>query len=127
MRKIVSAAPVALMMILALAAGGCQEGGKTETDVAVMEIMPGLTYVDSVVGQGPEVADWTISSMVHYTGWVYVDGAKGEQVRQQRRPRRAHRLPPRPQLRHPRLGKGPARHAGRRQADPDHRARPGLR
>jgi peptidylprolyl isomerase len=76
MRKVVSAATVALMMILVLAAGGCQEDGKTDTDMAAVEIMPGLTYVDSVVGQGPEVAldDFV---MVHYTGWIYADGAKG--------------------------------------------------
>jgi peptidylprolyl isomerase len=76
MRKILTAAPVALMLLL-LALGGCQDGGKTETGPALMEIMPGLTYVDSVVGEGAEVAldDFV---QVHYTGWLYTDGAKGD-------------------------------------------------
>ncbi len=69
MRTIVTAA---LTAILILALVGCdqQEGPQ--------EIVPGLAFVDSIVGQGTEVQadDFVI---VHYTGWLYVDGKKGEQ------------------------------------------------
>jgi peptidylprolyl isomerase len=74
MRTIQTAA-LAALLILALAMAGCT---KQEEAQGPTEIMPGLAYVDSVVGQGAEVqADDYVQ--VHYTGWLYVEGAKGEQ------------------------------------------------
>lgn len=74
MRTIQTAA-LAALLILALAMAGCT---KQEEAQGPTEIMPGLAYVDSVIGQGAEVQtdDFVL---VHYTGWLYVDGAKGEQ------------------------------------------------
>jgi len=70
-------AALAALLILAMALAGCN---KQEEDVAKVpeQIMPGLSYVDSVVGTGAEVQvdDFVL---VHYTGWLYVDGAKTEQ------------------------------------------------
>ena len=66
---------VALIAVLILALGGCS---KQEVAQAPVEIVPGLTYADSVVGDGAEVmADDFV--VVHYTGWLYVEGQKGEQ------------------------------------------------
>jgi FKBP-type peptidyl-prolyl cis-trans isomerase len=68
---------LATLLILAVALAGCT---KQEEEVAKtpQEIMPGLTYVDSLIGDGEEVQidDFV---MVHYTGWLFVDGAKTEQ------------------------------------------------
>ena len=74
MRTILTAA-LAALLILALALAGCSKQEETETPV---EIMPGLSYVDSVVGQGAEVQldDFVL---VHYTGWLYENGVKGKQ------------------------------------------------
>ncbi len=74
MRTTLTAAMAALL-ILALAVAGCT---KQEETAGPLEIMPGLTYVDSLVGSGAEVqADDFV--LVHYTGWLYVDGVKTEQ------------------------------------------------
>jgi FKBP-type peptidyl-prolyl cis-trans isomerase len=68
-------AVLAALLVLSLAAVGCS---KQEEPQGPQEIMPGLTYVDSLVGSGAEVqADDFV--MVHYTGWLYVDGVKTEQ------------------------------------------------
>jgi len=37
----------------------------------------GLSYVDTKIGEGP-AAKAGRDAVVHYTGWLYVDGAKGE-------------------------------------------------
>lgn len=37
----------------------------------------GLSYIDTKVGDGP-AAKAGQDAVVHYTGWLYVDGAKGE-------------------------------------------------
>ena len=72
MRTIVTAA---LTAILVLALVGCTKQDEAQPP---QEIVPGLTYADSVIGQGTEVqADDFV--VVHYTGWLYVDGQKGEQ------------------------------------------------
>ena len=76
MRATMSVALVALLL-LALAAAGCSNAKKEEAP-ALLEIMPGLSYVDSVVGEGAEVQP-TDFVMVHYTGWLSTEGAKGEQ------------------------------------------------
>jgi peptidylprolyl isomerase len=56
---------LAVMSLLLLALGGCNEEAP-----AMEEIMPGLSYVDSVVGTGDEVLFDSFVS-VHYTGWLY--------------------------------------------------------
>lgn len=77
MRRFNKAAPVVVtFLVLILSAAGCQgqkEGGTAE----FTEILPGLSYVDSVVGTG-DLAGNTDFVVVHYTGWVYTDGQKGE-------------------------------------------------
>ncbi len=65
------------ILLLALALAGCSQN-QEEAAPALQDIMPGLAYVDSVVGQGDEVQP-TDFVMVHYTGWLFVDGAKGKQ------------------------------------------------
>lgn len=68
---------VALLLILGIGVAGCsgEDGGQAELVMA--EIMPGLSYVDSVIGQGPEVqADDFI--VVHYAGYLYENGVKGK-------------------------------------------------
>ncbi len=69
---------VATFLIMMLAAVGCNnQDSSGEAAPSFQEIMPGLSYVDSVLGQGPVVqADDVVS--VHYTGWLYVDGKKGD-------------------------------------------------
>jgi peptidylprolyl isomerase len=68
-------AALAAMLILAVALAGCT---KQEEAQAPTEIMPGLAYVDSVVGTGAEVQPDDFV-MVHYTGWLFVDGEKTDQ------------------------------------------------
>ncbi len=68
-----------LLLILGIGAAGCKGDGQEDkkAELVMAEIMPGLSYVDSVVGQGPEVQpdDFIV---VHYAGYLYVDGVKGE-------------------------------------------------
>jgi len=71
MRKsLVVAALATLAVILFLT--GC------ENSIAFTEIQPGLSYVDSTLGQGAVVKSDDFV-MVHYTGWLYVDGKKAEE------------------------------------------------
>ncbi len=67
----------AIALLALLAAAGCQQQNTAQNTPAFQELMPGLSYVDSVLGDGPEVQpdDWV---SVHYTGWLYVDGQKGD-------------------------------------------------
>lgn len=62
---------LAAMPLLLLALGGCNEEAP-----AMEEIMPGLAFVDSVVGTGDE-AQFDSFISVHYTGWLY-DPETGE-------------------------------------------------
>jgi peptidylprolyl isomerase len=74
MRRFNKAAPVVVtFLVLILSAVGCQGEKASE----FVEIMPGLSYVDSVIGTGDLVGK-TDFVVVHYTGWVYTDGQKGE-------------------------------------------------
>ncbi len=74
MRTILTAA-LAALLVLAVALAGCS---KQEEAAGPVEIIPGLSYVDSVIGQGAEVQpdDFVL---VHYIGWLYENGEKGEQ------------------------------------------------
>jgi len=74
MRTTLTAA-LAIVLVLAIALAGCSKTTDSNTPV---EIMPGLSYVDSVIGDGAEVQPDDFV-MVHYTGWLAVEGAKGEQ------------------------------------------------
>jgi len=76
MRTTLNVALAALLLLL-LAAVGCSDSKKDEGPT-LQEIMPGLSYVDSLVGEGPEVQP-TDFVLVHYTGWLSAEGAKGEQ------------------------------------------------
>jgi len=77
MRKVILLPLAALAVFSLLTAAGCQNSDSGKSAATFTEIMPGLSYVDSVVGTGPEVQ---LDDMVtvHYTGWLYVDGKKGE-------------------------------------------------
>jgi len=70
----------AIFLILGLSVAGCGGAGQEEAEQAapvLTEIMPGLSYVDSVVGQGALVqADDFV--VVHYAGYVYENGVKGD-------------------------------------------------
>jgi peptidylprolyl isomerase len=70
-------AALAALLILAAALAGCNEQ-EEEVATGPEEIMPGLAFVDSVIGDGAEVQmdDFVL---VHYTGWLYEEGAKTEQ------------------------------------------------
>lgn len=62
---------------LGLGTAGCNGEGQAEKAAAPVlgEIMPGLSYVDSVLGQGAEVKpdDFVV---VNYAGYLYENGAK---------------------------------------------------
>lgn len=74
MKKLVLAGG-GLALALALAAGCFGEKGSGGRDLPMQEIMPGLSYVDSVKGDGPEVqADDFVQ--IHYSGWLYENGQK---------------------------------------------------
>lgn len=69
---------LAVLLVLGSAATGCNGQGGAESKAAapaLTEIMPGLSAVDSVLGQGPEVlADDFI--VAHYAGYLYENGVK---------------------------------------------------
>ena len=57
-------------LTLSMAAGAVGQSTMTTTD-------SGLQYIDQEVGDGTEaVAGVTV--LVHYTGWLWVDGARGD-------------------------------------------------
>ncbi len=61
------------VLIIGIGLAGCN----SEEEVGLTEITPGLSYVDSTLGQGPEVqADDFI--VAHYAGYIYEDGKKGD-------------------------------------------------
>lgn len=62
--------------LLLAGCNGQGEGKAKEPAAVVTEIMPGLSVVDSVLGQGPEVkADDFV--VVNYAGYLYENGVKG--------------------------------------------------
>jgi len=68
------------LLILGVGVAGCNSGGgdKAATAAPVLtEIMPGLSYVDSIVGQGPIVQpdDFIVAD---YAGYIYENGVKGD-------------------------------------------------
>lgn len=69
MRKSLVMALMAVLVVSGLLAG-CQE-----EKISWVELEPGLSYVDSTVGDGPVVQSDDFV-MVHYTGWLTVDGKK---------------------------------------------------
>lgn len=75
MHRFNRAAPAVVFGILgALLILGCQ--GQDESAAKEWtEIMPGLSYVDSVVGEGVEAGP-TDFVLAHYTGWLWEDGQK---------------------------------------------------
>ena len=78
MRRIMRTAPVVVFfLIFVLAAMGCGDQKEGAADTEFIEILPGLSYVDSLVGSGDLIGN-TDFVLVHYTGWVYTDGQKGE-------------------------------------------------
>lgn len=82
MRKMMLTALVAMVALaaVALAGAGCQKAGDAAQtkDLAWQEIVPGLTYVDSTLGQGDVVGPEDFVK-VHYTGWLFENGEKTTQ------------------------------------------------
>jgi len=74
MHKKSLAAWVAILGMV-LVVGACQKG---EAEATWQVIEPGLSYVDSTVGDGPVVklGDYVT---VHYTGWIWENETKGNQ------------------------------------------------
>jgi peptidylprolyl isomerase len=70
--------PILLLGSIVLQLVGCggENGGR---EIVSREIMPGLTVIDSVRGEGPTVRDGDAVS-VHYTGWLYdpTTGTRGD-------------------------------------------------
>lgn len=54
-------------------------GAKMEnkSEAKVVTTKSGLKYIDHLIGTGPEAAAGSRIA-VHYTGWLYVDGKRGE-------------------------------------------------
>lgn len=75
MRRNMAAIPIALIAGILLASACGQQGAATES--AFVEIEPGLSCLDSLVGTG-EVAGPQSFVVVHYTGWLWENGQKGE-------------------------------------------------
>ena len=69
-----TAAALAVLLV-----SGCQKAGQDAdsraADKGWQEIVPGLSYVDSTLGQG-EVVGPEDFVKVHYTGWLFEDGKK---------------------------------------------------
>jgi FKBP-type peptidyl-prolyl cis-trans isomerase len=66
-----------LILGLALVAAGCQNSEESEPTPTTVwqEMMPGLSYIDSTLGQGEEVGSDDFIK-VHYTGWLFEDGKR---------------------------------------------------
>ncbi len=71
-RSILTAA--ALAGVLLVVSTGCKGDGKT-AEVPAIEIEPGLSYVDSLVGTGDAVQSGDFVQ-AHYTGWLQVTDEK---------------------------------------------------
>ena len=78
MRRNQVAIPIVLSLLIVgpLILAACNQQG-AEADIAFVEIEPGLSYLDSLVGQG-DAAGAQDFVLVHYTGWIWTEGAKGE-------------------------------------------------
>lgn len=79
MRKIFMMVAV-ITTLFSLVLAGCnkaEEQAQAPTQ-EWQEIVPGLTYVDSTLGQGPVVGPEDFVK-VHYTGWLFEDGQKTTQ------------------------------------------------
>ncbi len=64
------------VVALALTAAGAPFGHAVAAQSQVIEMPDGLKYTDSKIGDGATAADGNKVS-VHYTGWLWKDGAKG--------------------------------------------------
>ncbi len=62
-----------VLLTLGVGAAGCFDEDKKGP--VVTEIMPGLTAIDSIVGQGPVVQPDDFVQL-HYAGYLFVDGKK---------------------------------------------------
>ncbi len=68
------------VLILGIGGAGCdggEEGPAEQAAPVLTELMPGLSYVDSVRGDGAVVQadDYVV---VHYAGYIYENGKKGD-------------------------------------------------
>ena len=117
--------------IFAISVGGAIALGASTTAMAqiagkALTMPSGLQIIDTTVGTG--VMPGTGQTCVmHYTGWLYEDGAKGKKFDSLGRSRSAVRVPDRPGTRHQGLGRGRRDDEGRRQAHAHHPARARLR
>ncbi|MBU8871596.1 MAG: FKBP-type peptidyl-prolyl cis-trans isomerase [Gemmatimonadales bacterium] len=72
-----SASAVVTFLVLTLIGTGCQGQKEEAAEMSFKEILPGLSYVDSLIGDGDLVGP-TDFVVVHYTGWVHSEGGKGD-------------------------------------------------
>jgi len=94
--------------------------------MAMTTTASGLSYEDTRPGEGATPAKGQ-TCVMHYTGWLWVDGKKGEKFGQLARSRATVHVPARPRPRHRRLGRGHRVDANRRSAHAAHSARTRLR
>ncbi|HUC12162.1 MAG TPA: FKBP-type peptidyl-prolyl cis-trans isomerase [Stellaceae bacterium] len=64
------------VVALAVTAAGPPFGHAAAAEAKVIEMPDGLKYTDNKVGDGATATPGATVS-VHYTGWIYKDGAKG--------------------------------------------------
>ncbi len=78
-RVIMFAAPLAAMLILTGCAGTTDTATPAAPPVPAMATTTpsGLQYADTVPGKGRSPRRGQ-TAVVHYTGWLYVDGARGK-------------------------------------------------
>lgn len=75
-RKTLLGGAAVLALTLGLAAGCSKDkGAGGGAGLPLQEIVPGLSYVDSVQGNGPEVQPDDFVQ-IHYSGWLYENGQK---------------------------------------------------
>ena len=76
MKLIHLSAAVAALVLVSLTAPSPMAGAADGAQGKMSELPSGLKYTDTTVGTGTEAAKGHKVS-VHYTGWLYKDGAKG--------------------------------------------------
>ena len=64
------------ILALAMIAAGAPHGQAVAAEGQVIEMPDGLKYTDNKIGDGAAATPGSKVS-VHYTGWLYKDGAKG--------------------------------------------------
>ena len=95
MRWLLVAALAAIFPLAASVGGRAQESGQTEKakEKKMTKTESGLQYRDTKEGTGEKPSKGQ-TCVMHYTGWLWEDGKKGEEIRQLGGPGRAVRVHP---------------------------------